>query len=176
MFNGVIQHHLSDNPNLIYGVLSAHKVFEDLGTFTLTKALREIKRVRAIKDQQGQGNDTKRPSQEDDNEDTSEKARLLVSESSQDLASGPNETTSGVTDSPDGPIPLPLTSPTSETMRETTQGPPSEKARGKQKERRSSSLEIDLTIERIAALGIGRNGFVPSQEWVRLILLSFHSL
>ena len=41
-----------------------------------------------------------------------------------------------------------------------------EKARGKMKERRSSSLDMSPDLERLAAAGIGRNGFVPTQEWV----------
>jgi len=41
---------------------------------------------------------------------------------------------------------------------------PSEKAKGKMKERRSSSNSSSL--ERIAAQGVGRNGFMPTQEWV----------
>ena len=47
----------------------------------------------------------------------------------------------------------------------------SEKARGKMKERRSSSLETNGSLDRVAALGVGRNGFVPTQEWVGLTLL-----
>ena len=41
----------------------------------------------------------------------------------------------------------------------------SEKARGKMKER-SPEDEMDESLERIAAAGVGRNGFVPTQDWV----------
>ncbi len=41
----------------------------------------------------------------------------------------------------------------------------SEKARGKMKERRSVSLD---NIDPAAAAAVGRNGFVPTQEWVRI--------
>ena len=41
----------------------------------------------------------------------------------------------------------------------------SEKARGKMKEPRSASMD---SLDRVAATGIGRNGFVPTQEWVSL--------
>jgi hypothetical protein len=44
----------------------------------------------------------------------------------------------------------------------------SEKARGKMKERRSLSLETNRSPDRVAATGVGRNGFVPTQEWVGL--------
>ena len=45
---------------------------------------------------------------------------------------------------------------------------PSEKARGKMRAGRSMSMSNEMTgsLERIAAAGIGRNGFVPTQEWV----------
>src|ERR1700733_9695951 len=52
MFNSIILHHLSENANLVYGILSAHKTFEDLGTFTLSRGLREIKRVQLAKEEQ----------------------------------------------------------------------------------------------------------------------------
>lgn len=43
----------------------------------------------------------------------------------------------------------------------------SEKARGKMRERtRSDSLDASESLERIAAAGVGRNGFVPTQDWV----------
>lgn len=45
----------------------------------------------------------------------------------------------------------------------------SEKARGKMKERRSLSLETNSNLDRIAAAGVGRNGFVPTQEWVSCV-------
>ena len=43
----------------------------------------------------------------------------------------------------------------------------SEKARGKMRERqRSDSIEMSGSLERIAAAGVGRNGFVPTQDWM----------
>jgi hypothetical protein len=41
----------------------------------------------------------------------------------------------------------------------------SEKARGKMKARRSLSSDT-INGERLAAAGVGRNGFLPTQEWV----------
>jgi len=43
--------------------------------------------------------------------------------------------------------------------------PASETAKGKMKQR-SISLDRTNSLERIAAAGVGRNGFVPTQEWV----------
>jgi len=42
----------------------------------------------------------------------------------------------------------------------------SEKARGKMPERRSPSLDTDNSLDRVTANAVGRNGFVPTQEWV----------
>lgn len=41
----------------------------------------------------------------------------------------------------------------------------SEKARGKMRQRRES-LDDSLSIGRAAAVAVGRNGFIPTQEWV----------
>lgn len=61
----------------------------------------------------------------------------------------------------------PLTSPTSETVPlADAPGAVSEKVRGKMKARRSMSVETTGSLERIAATGVGKNGFVPTQEWV----------
>lgn len=78
----------------------------------------------------------------------------------------------------------PLMSPTA-TSPPSSGFPPlpavSEKARGKMRDRgRSLSLETDASLDRVALAGVGRNGFVPSQEWVRrtsinYIFLSFDS-
>ncbi|KIY67699.1 hypothetical protein CYLTODRAFT_396572 [Cylindrobasidium torrendii FP15055 ss-10] len=155
MFNGVIQHHLAENPNLVYGILSAHKVFEDLGTFTLGKGIYEIKRLRALKEQVGATVKSPRQSQERDSTSSAgEKARLM-SESSQELSSeaGASDVVSTSATLPDSPT-------TTETVGR------SEKALGKQKERAEGSIDIELSPERIAALGVGRNGFIPTQEWV----------
>ena len=46
----MILRNLSDNANLVNGILRAHKQFEDLGTFTLARGLREIRRAQAAKD------------------------------------------------------------------------------------------------------------------------------
>ena len=45
---------------------------------------------------------------------------------------------------------------------------PSEKARGKMRAGRSMSDDMTGSLERLAASGVGRNGFVPTQEWVSI--------
>ncbi len=151
---------------MIYGILSSHKLFEDLGTFTLSRAVREIKRVQSLKEQQGQGV-TKSPRGSNENEvRESEKSRLLASESQEEMGSSGEAVDREPELSISAPPPM---SPTTESVipRESITET-SEKARGKQKERRSSSTDVEVSLERVAALGIGRNGFVPSQEWVCL--------
>lgn len=64
----------------------------------------------------------------------------------------------------------PLTSPPSENSPTTSTTPiasVSEKARGKMKARKSTSLDTG-SGDCIAAAGVGKNGFLPTQEWVSL--------
>lgn len=176
VFNSVILHNLADNPNLIYGMLRAHKTFEDLGTFTLARGLREIRRAQLAKEEQARKGDNKGKGRalgdlESGEEPSTEKARLLESEASSRRESSelnPDPSLSS-RDSPqrelslDDEAPRPLVSPTTVSIPE---GAPSEKARGKMRERGSMSVDMTRSLEQIALGGIGRNRFVPTQEWV----------
>jgi hypothetical protein len=174
-FNSIILHNLSNNPNLIYGILTAHKTFEDLGTFTLSRGLREIKRVQLAKEELARKNEgkskDKSPANETGEEEqpSDEKARLLESEQGgeNDLATLEEgirqpETRDEVRNPEEN-------SPTSEEQ-PSVAGPAfavSEKAKGKMRAQRSMSIDATGSLERIAAAGVGKNGFVPTQEWVR---------
>ncbi|TFK55288.1 hypothetical protein OE88DRAFT_1675005 [Heliocybe sulcata] len=179
VFNAVILHNLSDNPHLIYAILGSHKAFEDLGTFTLARGLRDVRRAQLAKEEQAQrveNSGSGRADSEASRESRIEKARLVQRDSDNALglsratiseepaAGGAAEATS--TSEDDSPSTQPLMSPTAGETPTRPNSPPSvsEKARGKMKERRSVSM--DQSLERIAAAGIGRNGFVPTQEWV----------
>ncbi|KAI0807242.1 high-temperature-induced dauer-formation protein-domain-containing protein [Fomes fomentarius] len=174
-FNGVVLHNLSENSNLVYGIIHAHKQFEDLGTFTLARGLREVRRIQQAKEErakQGKGSLDKGKSRAADIEEgapASEKARLLRSEA--DSLDLPRNTES--TDTlPEGHA-RPLMSPTA-TEGSGLSTPPSdglaamsEKARGKMRAAgRSLSGDMTGSLEHLAAAGVGRNGFVPTQEWV----------
>ena len=176
IFNSVILHNLADNPNLIYGVLRAHKTFEDLGTFTLARGLREIRRVQLAKEEQARKGDAKGKGRafgdlESGEEPSTEKARLLEREASSrressehsldQILSSRDQPQRGI--SLDDEAPRPLVSPTMESVPEDAL---SEKARGKLRERSSISVEMTRSLERIALAGIGRSRFVPTQEWV----------
>lgn len=190
VFNGVILNHLDENPNLIYAILRSHKSFEDIGTFTLARGLRELRRVQQAKEEQARrqaGNDKgKNNQQEEASAPEHEKARLLSSESRDALGlqMEPDLEARLPRDIPRPPLPRtesaqnqlgtseetaiaqPLMSP---TITETPTGAPSrsEKARGKMPDRsRSESIDMSDSLERIAAAGVGRNGFVPTQDWV----------
>lgn len=176
VFNSIILHNLADNPNLVYGVLRARKTFEDLGTFTLARGLREIRRVQLAKEEQARKGDTKGKDRaledlESSEEPSAEKARLLESEASSRRESSENSLDPPLSsgDSPqrgastDDEAPRPLVSPTTGSTPESAL---SEKARGKLRERSSMSVEMTRSLERIALAGIGRNRFVPTQEWV----------
>lgn len=167
---------LNENPNLVYAVLRSHKSFEDLGTFTLARGLREIRRVQLAKEEQAKRQAShpkgKARREADLEAPEHEKARLL-SESNRDALGLSREN-----DLEAGLPPSQATSPRSESFVEqgsgdTTSPPPtdaaepSEKAKGKMRARsRSASLEMSGSLERIAAAGVGRNGFVPTQDWV----------
>ncbi len=181
-FNGVLLHNLSENPNLVYGIIRAHKQFEDLGTFTLARGLREIRRVQQAKEErakQGKGSIDKGKSRAPDEEEgdpASEKARLLRNESLDLPRSAASTDTL-----PEGAHVRPVDeeSPTRPLMSPTAadspgfpavpagSSAPSEKARGKMRAAgRSLSGDMTGSLELLAAAGVGRNGFVPTQEWV----------
>jgi hypothetical protein len=162
-------------------MLRSRILFQDLATFTLARGLRDIKRREEEDAANGQDGSSrarsKRPAHEDDlrgEQPHEEKARLLAAEGRSpvtELDSGPLENTlvSGSLES------LRIASPpptgTSNWAEQngvdsaTSQQELSEKARGKMRQR-TQSLDGSLSIERAAAAAVGRNGFVPTQEWV----------
>jgi hypothetical protein len=171
---------------LTYGILSAHKVFEDLGTFTLSRGLREIKRVQLAKEEQMRKSDSNPKGLDsaafsESADPGAEKSRLLERESgASGMQVGSAESVvryseerrdielEVVTES--------FMSPSSESpLHGSISDATSEKARGKMKERRSLSVETNSSFDRVAAPGTGRNGFVPTQEWVGLILLCLNN-
>jgi hypothetical protein len=176
IFNSVILHHLQENPHLVYSILTSHKSFEDLGTFTLSRGLREIRRVQTAREEQAKRNAADKGKAKSDahgeEEAHEEKARLLESESAvssnlsqleEGLSSANISSDERTTDSPASP-------PGTPAHNQNSSGYVSEKARGKQRAtRRSMSVDASDSIEnlqRFTAAGIGRNGFVPTQEWV----------
>ncbi|KAE9406466.1 hypothetical protein BT96DRAFT_987607 [Gymnopus androsaceus JB14] len=183
MFNSVILHRLSENPNLIHGILAAHKTFEDLGTFTLERGLRDIRRVQLAKEEQTRkaaaaSQDGKRKGRRVSRDDpppavAEEKKNLLPANNSEE---GENNEDDDNEETVPPPLPSagpatttePIVSPSAESIPTSANvQAASEKAKGKMKERRSSSsLDATGSLERMAAAGIGRNGFVPTTEWV----------
>ncbi|TFY71763.1 hypothetical protein EVG20_g1254 [Dentipellis fragilis] len=183
VFNSIIAYHLPENPNLIYAILRSSKTFEDLGTFTLGRGLREIRRIQLAKEEQARKPDAKgksRDTESDHEQPHEEKHRLLEREISALNASSRVQSLESLTEvrvdpragrqegraaEEDHTTVQPLTSPTST---ETSGFPPalSEKARGKMRVRRSISVDTDASLDRVATAGVGRNGFIPTQEWV----------
>jgi len=175
VFNSVVLNNMSKNPNLIYGILQAHRTFEELGTFTLARGLREIQRVQSAKEGQvnnaegnPKGKDRSVPGE--DSDPGAEKARLLESEGVTSAAAETVESPPRISvGSEEGSMKEDelqmdsLADPQSEGSVATSV---SEKARGKMKERLSMSSDMNHSLELLAAAGIGRNGFVPTQEWV----------
>ena len=174
MFSSVIYHHASQNPNITYGILQSRKTFEDLGTFTLARGLREVKRAQQAKEASQQANPNSKGKGSVDGVEMAdagaEKARLLEDEgASRGNDSTERERDDGSAQASPGEDVLtrPLMSPNAELPYSTVtvDSPISEKARGKMRERRSLSVDTINSLDR-TSLVIGKNGFVPTQEWV----------
>lgn len=172
--NGIIFHHISDNPNVVYAILRAHKTFEDLGTFTLAKGLKEIQRIQQAKEEQ-QGDIKNRDTPEGRRD---EKAVLLERERERE-SEDRSESVRNSDEHGAGTISPPMGDPAVETEEHAeadpdvpgTPGTPrkmSEKVRGKMRARSTDSVETTISLERLtlAGVSVGRNGFVPTQEWV----------
>jgi len=178
IFNSIIAHHPSENPNVIYALLRAHRTFEDLGTFTLAGGLRDVRRIQRAKEEQSRAADSKgksRAREEVYDQPHEEKQKMLDRENSLGISSREQSVDSLTEvrvvprDSPqleESAAPQLLVSPTiDQTALTNFQSAVSEKARGKMPER-SQSSDTDNSLDRVTATAVGRNGFVPTQEWV----------
>jgi hypothetical protein len=175
VFNSVIFHQLSDNPNLLYGILTAHKTFQELGTFTLAQALREIKRTELAREEQAAQLERNRKGlghQEDDLERGdlhAEKVRLLQQQDGTLDREAESSHDSNMEGEEESTVSCPIVLQSSESTPGT---PTTEKARGKMRERRPHSLDENSNADGAVSTGIGRNGFVPTQEWVSLLVVT----
>lgn len=170
VFNAVLLRNLSDNPNLVYNIVRAHQTFEDLGTFTLARGLREIRRKQLAKEERARDSSDKqkgRASQSDAERPSpgDEKARLIRSESRDDVPDDIEAQRQSASEDRTGRPLMSPTLPTSSVLTEALPGGPSEKVRGKMRAR-AESEDLTGSLERLAASGVGRNGFVPTQDWV----------
>ena len=152
---------------MTYGILQSRKVFEDLGTFTLAHGLREVRRAQLAKEEHAKRLDDPKGKGKGHTDEIelgdpgAEKSRLLQSEG----ADGP-QSSQEEDDLEAGASPHPSAIDDSLVLSDNPYGSPiSEKARGKMRERRSASVETLSALDRVP-IEIGRNGFVPSQEWV----------
>ncbi|EEB98573.1 hypothetical protein MPER_01895, partial [Moniliophthora perniciosa FA553] len=133
--------------------------------------LREIRRIQLAKEEHARKTDDKkgsrRSSAEHGHGPSEEKKSLLFSAEVMDEEEVGEDRQPSSEASADADVssPEPVVSPTSDAI--PSGNAPSEKAKGKMKEqRRSSSIDNNGSLERLAASGVGRNGFVPTQEWV----------
>ncbi|CAE6422281.1 unnamed protein product [Rhizoctonia solani] len=152
VFNNVITHHLQDNPNLIYALLRARNVIEGLGVFTLRGAVREVRRREEAAKGSNKGKGKLVPGTE--NPDLSKEKRDLIERERGNFMPTPEELESGLAGDDDPIAPIAM----------------SEKARGKLREdvslSRTESIDLSAEEELAAAISLGKNGFIPTQEWV----------
>ncbi|CAG8686352.1 13786_t:CDS:2, partial [Acaulospora colombiana] len=176
-FNSIILRHPSQNPHLLYAMLRSHVLFEDLGTFNLARGLRDIKRREEEERNKSLTSPThakgKSPTRGEDTtgqQAHEEKARLLAAEGIEPHSMGGDIDRNGI-DASLGSMRISSPPPTSSSSWEGEGAAGtsddvshiSEKARGKMRQRNES---LDVTAELAAAAQIGRNGFIPTQEWV----------
>jgi hypothetical protein len=194
IFNSIIAYHPSDNPNLIYALLRTHRTFEDLGTFTLARGLRDVRRIQRTTEEQSQDAKGKSRAPEGEYDQAhEEKQRMLQRENALGISSNqqsvdslteirviprdPHQDAAGQAETPSSQV---LTSPSIEQVVSSAfPTAVSEKARGKMRERRSASSETeDSGLDRVTASAVGWNGFVPTQEWAStfLLLLSHYTV
>ncbi|KAK4683945.1 hypothetical protein P7C73_g6263, partial [Tremellales sp. Uapishka_1] len=179
-FNSILYHQLNDNPNLVYAILRSHHDFQTLATFTLASGLRDIQRRKALRAAAEKPADDIRGIRRTNSELAmlAEKAALLGREAEdQDEPTSPAEQRRDPTESPAleaSADPLTVQSPAERTISDRPAAL-SEKAKGKMKATESTSslpgiAEVpdipDEELARLAAAGIGPNGYIPTQEWV----------
>ena len=143
--------------------------------------MREVKRAQLAKEERERNaGNQKGKTRIDDVEmgdPGAEKARLLENEGAIHRTSHEREpdvtnATSPRTSQGDETVTRSFMSPTSDNPYAVAESPISEKARGKMRERRSLSVETINSLDRAPA-SIGRNGFIPTQEWVRHFFVNY---
>ncbi|KAL7421522.1 hypothetical protein Q5752_003291 [Cryptotrichosporon argae] len=185
-FNSVLYHQLNgeqialarlmaENPNLVYAILRSHQDFQTLATFTLLSGLRDIQRRKARASERDTA--TPRGLVRSDSELAmlAEKAALLGRDDDDDeRPMSPRASAVPTPGSPGADVSTqPLTTPGDDAV-DPIASPASptaglsEKARGKMRavEPAPEADETDDELMRLAAAGVGPNGYVPTQEWV----------
>ncbi|KAG9086018.1 hypothetical protein FS749_003968, partial [Ceratobasidium sp. UAMH 11750] len=152
VFNNVITRHLQENPNLIYALLRARAVIEGLAVFTLRGAVRDVRRREEAAKGQDKGKSKFAGDVGRDSPDLSKEKRDLMQRERGIEVPTPEDLESGLAGD-DAAVPAARMS---------------EKARGKMREDAKQEDSWDLTAEEeiAAAVALGKNGFVPTQEWV----------
>lgn len=187
-FNSILYYQLNENPNLVYAILRSHEDFQKLATFTLMSGLRELQRKKALRAQAVADAADKEAAKgasglkRTDSELAmlAEKAALLGREiedgdlgSSHERVHEVPEADASRAATDEFTVVVPKSPKSSNTPKSADlPGTPvmSEKARGKMRAREESAEpeleEEDEELLKVAAAGVGPNGYVPTQEWV----------
>jgi hypothetical protein len=180
-FNSVLYNQLNENPNLVYAILQSHQDFQKLATFTLLSGLRDIQKRNALRAAAEERAAAATPKglvrTNSELAMLAEKAALLgrdfdEEEDGADITSAGAgaHASSAATSSTPPPADATPQSPTSPVTSPTTSDRPpmSEKARGKMRavEGETDDEVSEEDLMKVAAAGVGPNGYVPTQEWV----------
>jgi hypothetical protein len=160
-------HGPSDNPHLLYEMLCAHRSFEMLPTFTLSRAIHAILRTHSMQEHKLLPTAV----------DAKGKARISFEGEVHDDQSKRMRPPSSGLGSHLGRMHIPDDLPRTDELTRVpgnasgeydsgNSNPSSEKTRGKSRELLSESFIAD--DEAIKAAGLGRNGFLPTEDWVSL--------
>ena len=136
-FNSIIHYQLSDNPQIVYAIIRAHRRFETLANFTLKTAVEDIRRVRSERRQNSLPNTSNADSESNGNTNGELKPTL----SALSLLSLGEEKSTDEAD----PVRM------------------SEKARGKMRERASSFDETEIGDPGAPGAYRSRSGFTPTE-------------
>lgn len=176
-FNSVLYNQLNENPNLIYAILQSHQDFQKLATFSLLSGLRDIqkkKALRAAAEERAVAAATPPRGLVRTNSELAmlaEKAALLAfEEEDEDDTGAPAAEAEASAPTPPPVTPATEEAPETPVAEDAPHQPMSEKARGKMRATEADEAQEDDISEeelmRVAAAGVGPNGYVPTQEWV----------
>jgi hypothetical protein len=160
--NSVVTRHLCESPHLVYGLLAAHRQIDTLTNFTLASGLQEIRHQQRKLELQQKPADSSST-----NKGKSRDINTLTEPSGLDqkvsLRDDLHHSLDSLHDELQSEIGANTASPTTHLASTLGSIHSSEKQLGKMRQGRSQSMD---GLSGLLAT-VGKNGFMPSEEWVR---------